>query len=43
MIDFVILAFQMVNLVVLLALFNEVMDLNDYLFFKEVVMDESDL
>ena len=43
MIDFVILAFQIVNLVVLLALFNEVMDLNDYLFFKEVVMDESDL
>ena len=43
MIAYVILIFCIVNLFFLLGLCNEVLDIRDYLFFKEVLDDESDL
>ena len=44
MIEYVILVFCIVNLFFLLGLCNEVLDIRDYLFFKEVCDDgESDL
>ena len=44
MIEYVILVFCIINLFFLLGLCNEVLDIRDYLFFKEVLDDgESDL
>ena len=42
MINIVLLILGLVNLFLLLGLGNEVLDIKDYLFFKEVC-DESDL
>jgi hypothetical protein len=44
MIEIVLLVLGLVNLFLLLGLGNEVLDIKDYLFFKEVIDDgESDL
>ena len=43
MINIVLLILGLVNLFLLLGLGNEVLDIRDYLFFKEVMSDESDL
>ena len=43
MINIVLLILGLVNLFLLLGLGNEVLDIRDYLFFKEVLDDESDL
>ena len=43
MIEYVLLIIGFVNLFLLLGLGNEVLDIKDYLFFKEVLDDESDL
>ena len=43
MIEIVLLIMGFVNLFLLLGLGNEVLDIKDYLFFKEVLDDESDL
>ena len=44
MIEIVLLVLGLVNLFLLLGLGNEVLDIKDYLFFKEVLDDgESDL
>ena len=43
MIEYVILVFCIINLFFLLGLCNEVLDIRDYIFFKEVLEDESDL
>jgi len=44
MIEIVLLILGLVNLFLLLGLGNEVLDIKDYLFFKEVMSDgESDL
>ena len=44
MIEIVLLILGLVNLFLLLGLGNEVLDIKDYLFFKEVLDDgESDL
>ena len=43
MIEYVILIFCIINLFFLLGLGNEVLDIRDYIFFKEVLEDESDL
>ena len=44
MIELVLLIMGFVNLFLLLGLGNEVLDIKDYLFFKEVIDDgESDL
>ena len=44
MIELVLLVLGLVNLFLLLGLGNEVLDIKDYLFFKEVLDDgESDL
>ena len=44
MIEIVLLILGLVNLFLLLGLGNEVLDIKDYLFFKEVIDDgESDL
>ena len=44
MIEYVILVFCIINLFFLLGLCNEVLDIRDYIFFKEVLDDgESDL
>ena len=42
MIEYVVLVLQLLNLIVLLGVLNEIMDIGDYLFFKEVVMDDKD-
>ena len=42
MIEYVLLAFSLVNLFFLLGLCNEVLDIRDYLFFKEA-LDEGNL
>ena len=42
MIEYVILVFCIVNLFFLLGLCNEVLDIKDYLFFKEA-LDEGNL
>ena len=39
MIEFVLLVIGFVNLFLLLGLGNEVLDIKDYLFFKEVLDD----
>ena len=43
MIEIVLLIMGFVNLFLLLGLGNEVLDIKDYLFFKEVFDDEGDL
>ena len=43
MIEIVLLVLGLVNLFLLLGLGNEVLDIKDYLFFKEVLDDEGDL
>ena len=43
MIEYVILIFCIVNLFFLLGLCNEVLDIRDYIFYKEVMKDESNL
>ena len=43
MIEIVLLVLGLVNLFLLLGLGNEVLDIRDYIFFKEVLEDESDL
>ena len=43
MIEIVLLVIGFVNLFLLLGLGNEVLDIRDYLFFKEVLDDEGDL
>ena len=43
MIEVLLLIVGFVNLFLLLGLGNEVLDIKDYLFFKEVFDDESDL
>ena len=43
MIELVLLIIGFINLFLLLGLGNEVLDIRDYLFFKEVLEDESDL
>ena len=43
MIEIVLLVIGFVNLFLLLGLGNEVLDIKDYLFFREVFDDESDL
>ena len=42
MIEFVLLVLGLVNLFLLLGLGNEILDIRDYLFFKEA-LDESNL
>ena len=42
MIGFVLLFFSIINLFLLLGLGNEVLDIRDYLFFKEA-LNEGDL
>ena len=43
MIEYVLLVIGFVNLFLLLGLGNEVLDIKDYLFFREVLDDEGDL
>ena len=43
MIEYVLLVLGFINLFLLLGLGNEILDIRDYLFFKEVMKDESDL
>ena len=43
MIEYVILIFCIINLFFLLGLCNEVLDIRDYIFFKEVMDDEGSL
>ena len=43
MIEVVLLIIGFINLFLLLGLGNEVLDIRDYIFFKEVLEDESDL
>ena len=43
MINIVLLILGLVNLFLLLGLGNEILDIRDYIFFKEVLEDEGDL
>ena len=43
MIEFVLLVLGFINLFLLLGLGNEVLDIREYIFYKEVMKDESDL
>ena len=43
MIEFVLLVLGFINLFLLLGLGNEILDIRDYIFFKELMSDESDL
>ena len=43
MIEIVLLVLGLVNLFLLLGLGNEVLDIRDYIFYKEVLDDEGDL
>ena len=43
MIEFVLLIMGFINLFLLLGLGNEVLDIRDYIFYKEVLEDESSL
>ena len=43
MIELVLLIIGFINLFLLLGLGNEVLDIRDYIFFKECLSDESDL
>ena len=42
MIEFVLLVFSIINLFFLLGLSNEILDIRDYIFYKEVMKDEGD-
>ena len=42
MIEYVLLVFSIINLFLLLGLGNEVLDIRDYLFFKEALNNEGD-
>ena len=43
MIEVVLLVLGFINLFLLLGLGNEVLDIRDYIFYKECLKDESDL
>ena len=43
MIEIVLLVLGLVNLFLLLGLGNEILDIRDYLFFKEALNNEGDL
>ena len=43
MIEIVLLVLGFINLFLLLGLGNEVLDIRDYIFYKELMKDESDL
>ena len=43
MIEVVLLVLGFINLFLLLGLGNEVLDIRDYIFYKEVMKDESNL
>ena len=43
MIEIVLLVLGFINLFLLLGLGNEVLDIRDYIFFKECLKDESSL
>lgn len=43
MINIVLLILGLVNLFLLLGLGNEILDIRDYIFFKEVLNNEGDL
>ena len=43
MINIVLLILGLVNLFLLLGLGNEILDIRDFLFFKEALSDEGDL
>ena len=43
MIEFVLLFLGFINLFLLLGLGNEVLDIRDYIFYKELMSDEGDL
>ena len=43
MINIVLLILGLVNLFLLLGLGNEVLDIRDYIFYKELMSDESSL
>ena len=43
MIEFVLLIIGFINLFLLLGLGNEILDIRDYLFFKEVLESEGSL
>ena len=43
MIEIVLLILGLVNLFLLLGLGNEVLDIRDYIFYKEMLNDEGDL
>lgn len=43
MMEFVLLIVGFINLFLLLGLGNEILDIRDYLFFKEMLDSESDL
>ena len=43
MIEIVSLAVNIVNLLLLFAVFGEVLNIRDFLYFKELLGDESDL
>jgi len=42
MIELVLLVLGFINLFLLLGLGNEVLDIRDYIFYKEVMKDEGD-
>ena len=43
MIEYVLLVFSIINLFFLLGLSNEILNIRDYIFFKEVLEDEGSL
>ena len=43
MIEFVLLIIGFINLFLLLGLGNEVLDIRDYIFYKELISDEGSL
>jgi len=43
MIEYVLLVFSIINLFFLLGLSNEILDIRDYIFYKEVMKDEGSL
>jgi hypothetical protein len=43
MIEYVLLVLGFINLFLLLGLGNEVLDIRDYIFYKELISDEGSL
>jgi len=43
MIEYVLLVFSIINLFFLLGLSNEILNIRDYIFFKECLKDEGSL